>query len=147
MTLLILFSATLIHAQVLEKSTVVIAPQQVESVLQEKLAGTAGESGGGLLDGSGFRIGALKRKFPGEVEIHKNDTDIMYILSGTATLITGGSVVNEHATSPAEFRGAAIRNGTHHLLAPGDVVVIPKQEPHWFQDVAGTVSYIVIKVQ
>jgi len=144
---LALFSATLIHAQAVGKSAIVISPQQVESILKQRLPGTAEETGGGLFDGNDFRIGALKRKFPGEVEIHQKDTDIMYILSGRATLITGGDVVSRRAISTAEVRGTAIRNGTRHALMPGDVVVIPKQQAHWFQDVAGEVSYIVIKVQ
>jgi mannose-6-phosphate isomerase-like protein (cupin superfamily) len=145
--LLALFGATQIHAQTVGKSAIVISPQQVESVLQQKLAGTADEYGDGLFDGNNFRIGALKRKLPGEVEIHQKDTDIMYVLSGRATLITGGDVVNEHSISTIEVRGTAIRNGTRHALMPGDVVVIPKQQAHWFQNVVGNVSYIVIKVQ
>jgi quercetin dioxygenase-like cupin family protein len=81
------------------------------------------------------------------VEVHSNDNDIFYVLSGSATLLTGGEVIGKHAISTTEERGTSIRNGVRHQLSAGDVVVIPKRQPHWFQNVSGDVSYIVIKVE
>jgi hypothetical protein len=101
----------------------VVSHAQIEQTLRQKLPEAANEFGGGLFDGSDYRIGVLKRTVPGEVEIHQNDTDILYIISGTATLITGGEVVARRAISPVETRGTSIRNGVQHELGPGDVVV------------------------
>ncbi len=120
---------------------------QIVTLLQQALPGAPGETGGGLYDGTNFRIGALKRKLPGEVEIHRDDTDILYVLSGSTVVVTGGTVEGLHTESPAEQRGTAIRNGVRHTLVAGDMLVIPKTEPHWFQKVSGEVSYVVIKVQ
>jgi mannose-6-phosphate isomerase-like protein (cupin superfamily) len=124
-----------------------ISQQQIASTLRQKMAGVPMETGGGLFDGSDYRIGALKRGLPGEVEVHRDDTDILYILSGTATVLTGGSVVGKHAIGDKEERGTSIRDGVRHVLRAGDMLVIPKGQPHWFQKIAGQVSYIVIKVQ
>ena len=134
-------------AQTRSAGTAVISPQQIAAVLRQKLPDAAQETGGGLYDGSGFRIGTLQRKLPGEVEIHHTDTDIIYVLSGSAVLVTGGEVAGLHPVSATEERGTAIRNGLRHRLSAGEVVVIPKLEPHWFQSVSGEVSYLVVKLQ
>ncbi|MBV9300939.1 MAG: hypothetical protein JOY62_15245 [Acidobacteriaceae bacterium] len=146
LALTLAFAASL-YAQTAGNSAIVVSRQQIEATLKQKLAGAPHEFGGGLFDGTGFRIGALKRALPGEAEVHLKDTDIFYMLSGSATLVTGGEVVGEHAISAIEERGTSIRNGVRHELAAGDVVVIPKQQPHWFQNVSAGVSYIVIKVE
>jgi mannose-6-phosphate isomerase-like protein (cupin superfamily) len=135
------------HPRSDEQVSTVISRRQIEQTLKQKLPGAADEFGGGLLDGSNYRIGALQRAAPGEVEVHQNDTDILYMISGTATLVTGGELVGRRAISATETRGTSIRNGMQHELSQGDVVVVPKQQPHWFQNVSGAISYIVIKVQ
>lgn len=124
-----------------------IPRQKIASVLRQTMKGAPQETGGGLFDGDHYRIGVLKRKLPGEVEVHREDTDVIYILSGRATVVTGGTVVGQHAISDKEERGTAIRNGVRHQLGSGDMIVIPKGQPHWFQSVTGEVSYLVMKVQ
>ena len=47
-----------------------------------------------LLDGSNDRnymIHASRRDTPGMPEIHTKDTDIIYVLGGRATFVTGGT--------------------------------------------------------
>jgi glc operon protein GlcG len=79
-------------------------------------------------------------------EIHDRDTDILYVLDGAATFITGGTLVNGRVTAPDEVRGASIDGGSTRQLVKGDVVVVPNGTPHWFKDVKGTLLYYVVKV-
>lgn len=102
--------------------------------------------GGGLLDNSRFKVMAGRREGPGQVEIHTNDTDIFYITEGTATLITGGTVVGEKPTDPGELRGEKITGGVEHQITKGDVVVIPPGVPHWMPTVTKPFVYFVVKV-
>ena len=44
-------------------------------------------------------------------EIHTRDTDIIYVLQGSATLVTGGTAVDAKDTGPEELRGTAIEGG------------------------------------
>ena len=134
-------------SQTVKPQTTRISRQQIVSLLQQALPDAPQETGGGLYDGTQFRIGALKRKLPGEVEVHRDDTDILYVLSGSTVVVTGGAVEGMHSISPTEQRGTAIHDGVRHTLGAGDMLVIPKTEPHWFQKVSGEVSYLVIKVQ
>ena len=125
---------------------VVIRRDQIQKLLGEKLPGPS-IYGGGLIDGEHFRMGALRRKAPGEVEIHRDDSDIFYIIAGEATIVTGGRPVNAKKMSEKETIAESITGGVAHELLAGDVMVIPKQTPHWFQRVTTGIEYVVIKVQ
>jgi glc operon protein GlcG len=53
-----------------------------------------------------------RREAPGMAEIHTLDTDIVYVLEGSATLVTGGMAVATKTITPTpnELRGTAIRD-------------------------------------
>jgi hypothetical protein len=50
------------------------------------------------------------------VEVHTCDTDIIYVLTGTATLVTGGTVVGGGETAPEEIRGTSVDGGETRAL-------------------------------
>jgi glc operon protein GlcG len=99
-----------------------------------------------LLENGHYKIHASRREAPGAAEIHERDTDILYVLEGGATFVTGGTLVNGKVTAQDEVRGASIDGGSTRKLAKGDVVVVPNGTPHWFKDVKGTLLYYVVKV-
>ena len=101
----------------------------------------------GVEPGRNYQVHASRRTRPGRAELHALDTDIMYVLSGTATFVTGGTVVDGKTTAPNEIRGTAIRNGQPHRLVPGDIIIIPRGTPHWFQQVDAPFTYYVVKVR
>jgi mannose-6-phosphate isomerase-like protein (cupin superfamily) len=100
-----------------------------------------------MIEVGDYKIHASRRETPGMAEIHTRDTDIAYILQGSATLVTGGTAVGVKETGPEELRGTAIEGGSTRELAPGDVVVIPNGTPHWFKAVKGPLLYYVVKVR
>jgi len=103
-----------------------------------------------LFDGAGDRnymVHASRRDSAGLAEVHAKDTDIIYVLDGTATVVTGGSVIDGKATAVDEVRGARIENGERRRLARGDVMIVPNGTPHWFQEVKAPFTYYVVKVR
>lgn len=100
---------------------------------------------GNLASSSDAVVSMSRRDKPGQVEVHDTETDVMYFLEGTATLVTGGTVVDGKTTAPGQIRGASISGGTSHKVSKGDVVVVPKGIPHWFKEVPGVVVYYVVK--
>jgi hypothetical protein len=46
-----------------------------------------------------------RRIEPGQAEIHTLDTDVVYVVDGSATLVTGGKAVNAKEIAPNELRG------------------------------------------
>lgn len=119
---------------------------EIQKLLQQHLTGRQ-IYGGGIVDAEHFRVGALRRDAPGEVEIHRDDTDVFYILAGSATIVTGGQPVQRKDISAAESRAKSIEGGIAHEVHAGDVMLIAKQQPHWFTKVNPSIEYLVIKVQ
>lgn len=105
------------------------------------------EKGGTLLDAGAYKILASHRDGAGQVEVHATDTDIIHFLKGTATFITGGTVVDGKTTAPGEIRGTSITGGTPHMVHPGDIMVVPNGTPHWFEKVDAPFDYFVVKVK
>ena len=98
-----------------------------------------------LVTGDAYRVNASRRDAPGDAEVHLSDTDIFYVREGTATLVTGGQVVEPHNLSPREIRGKAIEGGREQTLHAGDVITIPRGVPHWFKSVDAPFTYYVVK--
>ena len=97
--------------------------------------------------GRNYMVHASRRETPGQAEVHNLDTDIIYVLDGTATFVTGGTVVDGKETAPNELRGASIRDGQTYKLAKGDVVIVPANTPHWFVETTKPFLYYVVKVR
>jgi mannose-6-phosphate isomerase-like protein (cupin superfamily) len=100
-----------------------------------------------LVNQGSYQVHASRREAPGQVEVHQNETDIIYMLEGSTTFVTGGTVVGGQTTAPGEIRGADVTGGETRRLVKGDIIIVPKGTPHWFKDVSGTVLYYVVKVQ
>ena len=94
-----------------------------------------------------YKIHASRREGPGMAEVHTRDTDIAYVLQGSATLVTGGTATNLKPTAAEELRGSGIVGGETRKLEPGDVVIIPNGIPHWFKEVSAPFLYYVVKVR
>jgi glc operon protein GlcG len=99
-----------------------------------------------LIENGRFKVHASHRDSPGLAEVHARDTDIFYVQDGTATFVTGGTVVEGKQTEPDEVRGTSIANGETVTLSKGDVIVVPVGIPHWFKNVHGPFNYFVVKI-
>jgi quercetin dioxygenase-like cupin family protein len=102
--------------------------------------------GGTLVNAPDLKVQIAHRATSGEVEVHDKETDTFYVLDGSATLITGGTMVGGRVTEPNQHRGKSITGGEAHQLTKGDVVVIPAGIPHWFKEVPRSIDYYVVKV-
>jgi len=102
-----------------------------------------------LFDGEGrnYMVHASRRDAAGQAEVHVRDADIIYVLEGSTTFVTGGTVVDGKTTAPDEIRGTRIDGGESRRLGKGDVIIVPNGTPHWFKEVEGPVLYYVVKVR
>src|SRR2546430_8570139 len=105
------------------------------------------ETGGPLLDTQGYKLDAGRREAPGEVEYHEHAVDVMHVVRGSATVVTGGEMRGAHEVGPGELRAPAVEGGTAHQLHEGDVLAIPNGVPHQFTDVSDPFLYFVVKVE
>jgi mannose-6-phosphate isomerase-like protein (cupin superfamily) len=136
-------------AIVLAVSTLVALPAVASGDGTTFIAGdqvrAAFEKGRPLVETDLYKVHASRREGPGMAEIHERDTDIIYVLEGTATLVTGGTAVDLKTVAPGELRGARIDGGTPQALAKGDVFIVPNGVAHQFTVVQAPFLYYVVK--
>lgn len=70
-------------------------------------------------------------------ELHENDGDLWYCISGGLKFICGGELDNGYQDKlpdgilkPGEFKAKSIKNGKEFIMTPGDWLWIPPGEPH-----------------
>jgi len=114
-------------------------------------------SGGELLgwkDGENkYRVRVSRQEKTGLANIHAF-THIFYIVEGSATFVTGGTIVDPKVSDPItpwegkEIRGTSIEGGEAHHLSKGDVMIVPKGVLHWFKEIQqGPFLYYVVQVR
>ena len=110
---------------------------------------TSFSKGAVLFDGTNrnYMVHTSRREKPGAAEVHTLDTDIIYVLEGNATFVTGGAAIEPKEIAPDEIRGSRIEGGEVRQLSKGDVIIVPNNTPHWFKEVSGTFLYYTIKVR
>jgi mannose-6-phosphate isomerase-like protein (cupin superfamily) len=101
--------------------------------------------GGSLVTAPNLSITVAHRTAPGMVEVHDKETDTFYVLDGSATIVTGGTMIGGSVTAPGQQRGTDIDGGQAQRLTKGDVMVIPAGVPHWFKEVPSAIDYYVVK--
>ena len=88
---------------------------------------------------------------------HSQITEVYHVISGNGTLVTGGTIQNSKEI-PADNQvvtvlngpstnGGPVMNGVSRKLAPGDVVIIPPNTPHWFSEITtDQIVYLVVRM-
>jgi len=101
-----------------------------------------------LFDGSDkYMVHTSRREGPGMGEVHVKDADIIYVLDGAATFVTGGTLVEPKTVATDEIRGKEIAGGEARQLTRGDVIIVPAGTPHWFKQVTAPFLYYVVKAR
>jgi mannose-6-phosphate isomerase-like protein (cupin superfamily) len=85
-----------------------------------------------LVEGGTFSMNARYLTGGEAAQIHKTITEYYFERDGSATLVTGGTIVS-----------SAIRGGVERVIRPGDVVFIPSGVPHMIRETTG-ISYLNI---
>jgi mannose-6-phosphate isomerase-like protein (cupin superfamily) len=90
---------------------------------------------------------------PGGI-LHDNTAETYIVTSGSATLVTGGTIVNGRRSAP-DNEVTTILNGpscsgtivgyTTRDIKPGDIIVIPEGVPHGFSAIPDHVTYLSIR--
>jgi mannose-6-phosphate isomerase-like protein (cupin superfamily) len=75
--------------------------------------------------------------------LHEAQAEFFYVIDGTATMLTGGTLVNptRNGTNQA---ASAIQGGVRQVLNKGDFFLVPAGVPHQFVDLTGPVQVMSI---
>ena len=104
----------------------------------------------------GYKVGVYgvfrPKAVPGDAIRHETSvTEIYYMLEGTATLVTGGKLVDERSTGVSpntgkpNFGASRIDGGVSRRVVPGDVVIIPGNVPHWWSSLDSDIRYLIYR--
>jgi len=69
-------------------------------LIDKQRVSAAFQKGEPLVETADYKVHASHRNSAGKSEVHTEETDILYMLSGSATLITGGAVVDPVTVEP-----------------------------------------------
>ena len=72
-----------------------------------------------------------------DVGLHPTDDEIVYIVQGSGTLVTGGTMAADHMS---------IAGGESRKFAKGDFFFIPAGTPHWISKVDSTIAQVSIHI-
>lgn len=83
----------------------------------------------------------VRRRAGGAPIVHAGQRELHYILSGSAVVVTGGSIAVGVGGAP----GPAVVGGVEQRVSKGDVLIIPPDTPHWYRMVDGEVVYLEVR--
>lgn len=83
----------------------------------------------------------------GTAERHESLGEILIVLDGHATLVTGDAIEKREPIQSGETRISAITSGSNQELRPGDIVHIPAGMRHQMLLTGNeTVSYLAVRI-
>jgi hypothetical protein len=109
-----------------------------------------------ITDVGGYKVGVYavfrpKSSVQEAIRHETTVTEIYYMLEGSGTLVTGGTLVDERAvgkspnTGMPNFRGSSIASGVSRRIVKGDVVIIPGRVNHWWSSLDGDITYLIYR--
>lgn len=117
----------------------------------------ASRTGGAIPFAGDKAPGVVRRRVSGPqyAITHTRDLEYMMVTKGTATLVTGGTLIPPTIDSdpyPNDDPNAIIRSdigvqgGLARRVGPGDVVVNLPGTPHWLSQIDGTIEYFEVRI-
>ena len=104
------------------------------------------------VDVGGYKVGVFAvtrpKDSPQDAIYHDtNMTEILYILEGSADLITGGTIPDARppTRSGGNYVGSKIDGGTKRHVVPGDVIITPGRTPHLWANIESDMRYLVFR--
>lgn len=88
----------------------------------------------------------------GRVSAYSHDqvTEVYYIVSGSGTLVTGGTMADATPDDLGELVGPSlggfVEGGHSRTVTSGDVIIIPPGVPHGFSAIDEHIDYLSIRV-
>jgi mannose-6-phosphate isomerase-like protein (cupin superfamily) len=101
-----------------------------------------------LPDYEGHSAYVVHREGTGVAETHKTMSHMIYVISGEAVVVVGGTIVGPRKADDETTLGDALDGGKAMEVAAGDLVHIPYGAPHIFRLAPGTqVTYVMLNLE
>jgi mannose-6-phosphate isomerase-like protein (cupin superfamily) len=93
-----------------------------------------------------YRANLEYRNAVGPASIHEKEAELFYVIDGSATIVTGGTLADEKRTNADNRTGTGVKGGTPRRIAKGDFVLVPENTAHWFSAIDGAVTLMSVHI-
>jgi mannose-6-phosphate isomerase-like protein (cupin superfamily) len=153
--MLILALLLTLSAEQAQVPATLITREEHEAVLQKQKAANVVDQPIKASDvvGGKASVAMLHRVKPeASALIHDYVTETYYILSGSGTFVTGGSLGGAKPMDLTRVNAGMSQTGTRiggtsQRVKPGDIVMVPAGTPHSFSELDGPISYLVYRFE
>ncbi len=163
-TVLVVLAAVVALAAMAEKkamSATYVAAADVEATLKKAPPAAVSDQPIRMVDAGAYNVGVAvvsrpKASKQGAPVYHEKVAEIYHVISGSGTLVTGGTLENPKprpmdATEVSQINGpsvngTAVHGGETRQIKAGDVVIIPAGVVHWFSEIQESLTYVVIRM-
>lgn len=144
-----------VSAQSAPAPAVHITPAEVAAILETGITKSAVDQpikGVDVLGGRALVAMLHRDKAETGALIHERVTETYYILHGSGTIVTGGSLGNPTPTDLSRLGAGPSLSGTRQggqdrKVGPGDIIIIPAGTPHSFSALDAPISYLVFRFE
>jgi mannose-6-phosphate isomerase-like protein (cupin superfamily) len=112
------------------------AGAELQAALQRSIAAGTEPGDAAIVLTDQYRGNLVRRSRPNEPLAHAGSTELHYILEGSATILTGGSIVRREGVP------ATIEGGQAQPVVPGDIIIIPPGSPHMYSRIDEPVTFL-----
>ena len=96
-----------------------------------------------LLEGGFYSVNVRRLTGPETAHLHSTSLTIYVVRQGSATLVTGGTIVDAKGQPVTAGRaGDDIKGGVERTIKAGDIVVTPPGVPHFIRDVKDHIVFM-----
>ena len=82
-----------------------------------------------------LRVAVEYRGKPTPASVHETNNELVNVLSGSGTMIVGGTLNDEKRRDATNMTGTGISGGRNYELVKGSYIFIPAGMPHYFASV------------
>jgi hypothetical protein len=74
-----------------------------------------------------YRASLEYRAAKAPAAVHETEAEMMYVIEGTGTIVTGGKLVDEKRNNPENLSGTDISGGSAQAISKGDFLIVPQK--------------------
>ena len=115
------------------------ANADLQAALVKAIAGASDMATSPIADTDQYRVNIVHRPKANGAIAHPGNTELHYIIDGSGTVVTGGTIVR-HAGAAATIEG-----GERHAVGKGDVIIVPAGSAHMYSEVKGEITYLEVR--
>jgi mannose-6-phosphate isomerase-like protein (cupin superfamily) len=115
---------------------------ELMEILKKNMSPTGEMTTSAVSNTDQYRINVVHRSKPAGAIAHPGNTELHYIIEGSATVVTGGTIKRPAAGSNEV---ASIEGGVTKHVTKGDVVIIPENSAHWYKEIDGQITYLEVR--